>query len=69
MNAKSASAELILVDTSAWIASFQRIGYERLKAHLKASLERNVVSINGVIRFELLQGAKNPQELRVLKLD
>jgi len=60
-------AELFLVDTSAWIASFQRVGYERLKAHLKASLERNIVAINGIVRFELLQGAKTPRAFLSLK--
>ncbi|MBI3659565.1 PIN domain-containing protein [Candidatus Acetothermia bacterium] len=57
----------IVADTSAWISSFQKKGYDTLKQRLREALEKNVLAINGIIFCELLQGAKNELEYENLK--
>ena len=57
----------ILVDTSAWICSFKKRGYERIKEVISQGLDNNIITTSGLIIFEILQGAKDVKEYERLK--
>ncbi len=56
----------LLADTSAWVASFQSTGHERLKQKLKEALEQDTLAISGMVLCELLQGARSQGEYQNL---
>ena len=68
MKAKSQSAMWLLADTSAWIASFQSTGHEKLKQELKQALDKDALAVSGMVLCELLQGARSQAEYRNLHL-
>lgn len=55
-------ADSILVDTSAWIISFRRIGYPDLKDFLKSILASGLAATCPVVILELLQGCRTEAE-------
>lgn len=57
----------ILVDTSAWIASFSKWGHEDLKESLKEKILQNEVCMTGMVLLELLQGTRNEEQRLSLK--
>ena len=57
----------VLVDTSAWIASFKRTGPENLKSLLKEIIDGDQVVITPFVILELLQGCKTQKEFDNLK--
>lgn len=60
--------EKLLVDTSAWIASFQRVGSKDLKEFLKEAVSSGAASTTPIVILELLQGCRNEQERDTLRL-
>ena len=62
------TADILLVDTSAWILSFKSKGHDELKEVLREGLAVDRVSTTQLIVLELLQGCKTPQEFERLKL-
>src|SRR5574340_65510 len=52
----------LLVDTSAWIASFRKTGHEELKKALVSALDSLSVVTTNIIILELLQGCRNKNE-------
>ena len=61
-------ADILLVDTSAWILSFKSKGHNELKDVLREGLNADRVSTTQLIVLELLQGCKTSQEFDRLKL-
>ncbi len=57
----------VLVDTSAWIVGFRRIGPEGLKTFLREALDSDRVVTTPPIILELLQGCKTQKEFEALK--
>lgn len=53
---------LILVDTSAWIAFFATSGYSEIKKFLRYLLDTDRVATGGPIALELLQGCRSLEE-------
>ena len=60
-------ADEVLVDTSAWIASFREKGNERLKDYLRDALELDRVVTTNIVVLELLQGCRTRKEYDSLK--
>ena len=57
-----ARADLVLVDTSAWICFFARKSFPEIKKAMLQLLEEDRVAIAGPILVELLQGTRTPSE-------
>jgi predicted nucleic acid-binding protein len=57
----------VLVDTSAWIASFREKGNDKLKDFLRSALELDHVVTTNIVVLELLQGCKTRREYDALK--
>jgi hypothetical protein len=52
----------VIIDTSAWIASFQRKGDTELKGLVKRLITEQDVLLPGIIKAEFLRGAKDGKE-------
>jgi len=59
--------DLVLVDTSAWIAFFSRTGARTLKAQLQRLLDDDSVATTGPVVLELLQGCRSEPEREQLE--
>lgn len=57
----------ILLDTSAWICSFKKEGFNELKEQVKAALDENLLATSGIIMLELLQGTTIRKEYERLR--
>lgn len=57
---------MILVDSSIWIAAW-RGQNKTITNHLASLIENEAVAINGLIRTELLQGAKDKKHQNLLR--
>ena len=57
----------LLVDTSAWIASFREAGNQKLKDFLADALDLDRVLMTNIVILELLQGCKTKKEYEVMK--
>lgn len=57
----------VLVDTSAWIASFREKGNDKLKDYLRSALDLDQVVTTNIVVLELLQGCKTRKEYDALK--
>jgi len=57
----------VLVDTSAWIEYFRPRGDKRLHRAIIALLDQDLVATTGIIKAELLKGARSAAELEQLK--
>ncbi len=55
------------MDTSAWIEYFRPRGDRRLQQDMIALLDQDLVVTTGIIKAELLKGARNAAELENLK--
>jgi len=60
--------EQILIDTSAWIASFKKTGNLQLKQFLKNSILAGLAATSPIIILELLQGCRTQEERDALKI-
>lgn len=60
--------EQILIDTSAWIASFKKTGNIQLKEFLKNSILAGLATTSPIIILELLQGCRTLEERDALKI-
>ncbi len=57
----------LLVDTSAWIASFRESGNQKLKNCLAGALDLDRVITTNIVILELLQGCKTKKEYEAMK--
>jgi predicted nucleic acid-binding protein len=57
----------LLVDTSAWIASFRESGNQKLKDYLAGALDLDRVLTTNIVVLELLQGCKTKKEYEAMK--
>ncbi len=56
-------SSLYLVDTSIWVEVFARTGHsEALANHLASALRHGRVATTGIVRFELLMGARDSHD-------
>lgn len=60
--------ESVLIDTSAWIASFKRTGGLELKEYVRNAVLAGVAATTPIIILELLQGCRNAGEREGLRL-
>lgn len=58
----------MLVDTSAWIISFRRLGYPELKEFLRHCISSGYAATCPVVILELLQGCRTEAERDSLKI-
>jgi predicted nucleic acid-binding protein len=56
----------VIIDTSAWIASFQREGDMELKGLVKRLITEQDILLPGIIKAEFLRGAKDVKEYEKL---
>ena len=59
---------MILIDTSAWIASFKKAGDHELKEFMKQATVSGLAATSPIIILELLQGCKTVKEHDSLKI-
>lgn len=59
---------MILIDTSAWIASFKRTGNHELKEFMRQSIVSGLAVTSPVIILELLQGCRSVGERDELRI-
>ncbi len=60
--------ETVLVDTSAWIASFKKAGDQRLKEFVRQSILGGLAVSCPIIVLELLQGCRSTEERDALRI-
>ena len=60
-------SDKLLVDTSAWIASFRDTGNQKLKEALRDALDLDRVVTTNIVVLELLQGCKTTKEYDALE--
>lgn len=61
--------KLVLVDTSAWIEALRPSGSKDVKEKIEILLGEDCVAISGIIKLELLSGARTEKEYRELSED
>ena len=59
---------MILIDTSAWIASFKKTGNDELKEFMRQAIVSDLAVTTPVIILELLQGCRSVGERDALKI-
>jgi predicted nucleic acid-binding protein len=59
---------MILIDTSAWIASFKKTGNDELKELMKQTIVSGLAVTTPVVILELLQGCRSVGERDALKI-
>lgn len=59
---------MILIDTSAWIASFKKTGNQELKEFMKQAVVSGLAVTSPIIILELLQGCRSVGERDALKI-
>ncbi len=59
---------MILIDTSAWIASFKKTGNHELKEFMRQSIISGLAVTSPIIILELLQGCRSIGERDALKI-
>jgi len=59
--------DYVLVDSSAWIASFRSDAPASLQNYLTQGLTKRSIATASIIKLELLQGANTPREYNDLK--
>lgn len=59
---------MILIDTSAWIASFKKTGNHELKEFMRQTIVSGLAVTSPVIILELLQGCRTVEEKDALKI-
>ncbi len=57
----------VLVDTSAWIASFRRSSPERLRLAIDEALQKDLVATCPPVLLEILQGCRSEAEFGKMK--
>src|SRR4030065_716984 len=60
--------KMILIDTSAWIASFKKTGNHELKEFMRQVIVAGLTVTSPVIILELLQGCRSVEERDALKI-
>jgi predicted nucleic acid-binding protein len=58
---------MVLIDTSAWIASFKKTGNHELKEFMKQAIVSGLAVTSPVIILELLQGCRSVEERDALR--
>ncbi len=64
---RCAMKDKLLIDTSAWIASFKRAGGVKLKRAIIEALDSASVLTTNIIVLELLQGCRDKKEYDAMK--
>jgi predicted nucleic acid-binding protein len=59
---------MILIDTSAWIASFKKTGNDELKQFMKQTIVSGLAVTTPIVILELLQGCRSVGERDALKI-
>jgi predicted nucleic acid-binding protein len=59
---------MILIDTSAWIASFKKTGNQELKEFMRQSIVSGLAVTSPIVILELLQGCRSVEERDALKV-
>jgi len=59
--------ELFLVDTSVWIFALRKEPVVQIKNRIDSLLKEDTVITTGIIKLEILAGAKTEKEYRQLK--
>jgi predicted nucleic acid-binding protein len=59
---------MILIDTSAWIASFKKRGNHELKEFMRQAIVAGLAVSSPIIMLELLQGCRSIEERDALKI-
>ena len=59
---------MILIDTSAWIASFKKTGDDELKEFMKQAITSGLAVTTPIVILELLQGCRSVGERDALKI-
>ena len=59
---------MVLIDTSAWIASFKKAGNDELKEFMRQAILSGLTVTSPVIILELLQGCRSVGERDALKI-
>jgi predicted nucleic acid-binding protein len=60
---------MILIDTSAWIASFKKTGNDELKEFMKQAIVSGLAVTTPIFILELLQGCRSVEERDALKIN
>ena len=58
---------MILIDTSVWLRALRKQFHPAVKERIDSILLESEVAINGIIKLELLGGAKTAQEYKRIK--
>lgn len=58
---------MVLIDTSAWIASFHREGFTRIKSAVMQALDKQEAVTAGIVVLELLRGSRNEEQRQFLR--
>jgi predicted nucleic acid-binding protein len=58
---------MVLIDTSAWIASFKKTGNHELKEFMKQAIVSGLAVTSPIIILELLQGCRSVEERDALR--
>jgi hypothetical protein len=58
---------MVLIDTSAWVASFKKIGSQELKEFMRQTVVSGLAVTSPVIILELLQGCRSVGERDALR--
>lgn len=61
------NAEKILVDTSAWIASFKTAGNPHIKSFLRTAVISGLAMTSPIIILEIIQGCRTEEERDALR--
>jgi hypothetical protein len=61
------SGECVLIDTSAWIASFRQAGPEQLHSYVADTLQKDLAATCPPVFLEILQGCRSETEYRRMK--
>ena len=58
---------MVLIDTSVWLFALKRDFHPEIKEFVEKTLLNEDVAINGIVKLELLGGARSQKEYRRLK--
>ncbi len=61
------SADIVLIDTSAWICFFSRKAHDEIKTAIFNLLDENRAAITGPVLIELIQGCRTEAEKKNIK--
>lgn len=63
----SINNDIVLVDASAWIETFKINGNKKIIESIETLVKKDKIATTGIVLFELLRGAANLKEYKVLE--